>query len=106
MNLDACRQRGITMVELLVVVTIFGLVVVSTATLAHPWLVRERMRSAIYDVQTLVQLARVEAVNRNQNCRFVIDTDTRTLWVMDTVGTSTRSDDVVLYSRAVLCTCL
>jgi len=89
------------MVELLVVATLASLVVVSAVTFAHPWLARERMRSAIYDVQTYVQLARVEAVNRNQACRFVIDTDARTLWVMDTVGTSTRSDDDVLFNRAL-----
>ncbi len=94
-------QRGMTMLELLVVVTLAGLVVVSTATLAFPWIARERMRSAIYDVQTYVQLARVEAVTRNQDCRFVIDTAAGDMWVMDTVGTTTRTDDVLLHSRSL-----
>jgi Tfp pilus assembly protein FimT len=101
MERECSRERGITMVELLVVATLASLVVVSAITFAYPWIARERMRSAIYDVQTYVQLSRVEAVNRNQACRFVIDTDARVLWVMDTVGTSTRTDDVVLYNRAL-----
>ncbi|MDX1388459.1 MAG: GspH/FimT family pseudopilin [Acidobacteriota bacterium] len=92
-------ERGITMIELLVVVTLGLLIVTATAATALPWIARERMRSAIYDVQTFVQIARVEAVSRDQDCRFVIDTDARDLWVMDSVGTSTRTDDVVLHSR-------
>jgi hypothetical protein len=75
------------------------LVLVTTAAYSVPWIAREKMRSAIYDVQTYMQLARIEAVSRNQDCRMVVDTGSHKLWVLDSAGTSTLVDDIPLYER-------
>ncbi|MDX1389316.1 MAG: GspH/FimT family pseudopilin, partial [Acidobacteriota bacterium] len=95
-----CRnERGLTMLELLVVLTLAGILLVTTLTFALSWISRESMRGAVYDVQTFLQLARAEAIGRNQDCRFVIDTAAGRLWVMDSMDTSTRTDDVVIEQR-------
>ena len=92
-------ERGMTLIETLLVVSLASLVLIATAAYSVPWIAREKMRSAIYDVQTYMQLARIEAVSRNQNCRMVVDTGSHKLWVLDTAGTSTLVDDIPLYER-------
>jgi prepilin-type N-terminal cleavage/methylation domain-containing protein len=91
------RQSGLTLIELMMVVALAGLVLASTLAISVPWIARESMRSAVYDVQTAVQTAKIEAVSRNRPCRFVIDTSTRIAQVFDGMGTSTTTDDVLLH---------
>jgi hypothetical protein len=57
------------------------------------------MRGAVYDLQTYMQLARIEAVSRNRECRLVLNTSTRTVAIFDGNGTSTTTDDTMLYRR-------
>jgi Tfp pilus assembly protein FimT len=89
------------MVELLVVVAIATLIVGVTASFAVPLLARETVRSSTYDVQTYLQLARVEAVSRNRPCRFVIDVATKELAVLDSRGTASTGDDETLYATTL-----
>jgi prepilin-type N-terminal cleavage/methylation domain-containing protein len=92
------KEHGMTMVELLLVLAIAALVLTTTTVYSIPWLQKEEMRSSVYKVQTYMQLARIEAVSRNQECRFVIDTSNGTLTVLDANGTpSNRLDDLLLY---------
>jgi prepilin-type N-terminal cleavage/methylation domain-containing protein len=87
------RQSGITLLELLVVVSV-GAVILAVATMATvPWLARESMRSAVRQAGSLLQVARTEAVKRNLECRFVVDLPARTMSVVDTNGTASLSDD-------------
>jgi Tfp pilus assembly protein FimT len=90
-----------TLIEILVVVSIAALVLSVAAMVSIPTLSRESMRGAAYDVYTHFQLARTEAVSRNVDCRFVIDTSLREMEVVDTKGTPSASDDEVLH-RATL----
>jgi prepilin-type N-terminal cleavage/methylation domain-containing protein len=91
------QAAGFTLVELLVVVAIATLVVGVTVSYAVPILARETLRSSTYDVQTYLQLARVEAVSRNRACRLLIDVATKELRVLDSRGTASASDDETLY---------
>ncbi len=91
------RQRGITLTELLIVLAIASLGLLAVGTYAVPWIAREGLRSAVYDVQTYMQLARIEAISRNRDCRFVIDTATNRISVLDTAGTTAIGDDILLY---------
>ena len=95
------RQKGMTLVETLLVVSAAALVLAATAAYSLPWIARENMRSAVYDVQTYVQLARIEAVSRNRDCRMVVETSARTLQVFDSNGTAAKNDDTELYSRTL-----
>jgi Tfp pilus assembly protein FimT len=90
-----------TLFELVLVVSVASVAVVATATYTLPWIARERSRSAVYDVQSYLQLARIEAVSRNRNCRFVVDTSTRIVQVFDGNGTSSTSDDTLLYESSL-----
>ena len=85
------------MVELVVVLGLALLMLTVAGAYSIPALARERMRSAAFDVHICMQLARVQAVGRNHACRCVVDTDARTLTVLDTMGTATSVDDVELH---------
>jgi len=95
------NQKGMTLFELMLVISVASAAVVATATYTLPWLARERSRSAVYDVQSYLQLTRIEAVSRNRNCRFVLNTSTRTVQVFDGNGTSSTSDDTLLYEASL-----
>ncbi len=91
-------QKGITLIELLIVVAMASLALLAVGTYAVPWVAREGLRSAVYDVQTYMQLARIEAISRNRDCRFVVDTSTNRIGVLDTAGTlGVPGDDILLY---------
>jgi prepilin-type N-terminal cleavage/methylation domain-containing protein len=93
------NEQGMTLIETLLVIALASLVLVTTAAYSVPWIAKEKMRSAVYDIQTYLQLARIEAVSRNQDCRMVVDTGSRTLQVLDSVGTASTFDDLLLYER-------
>ena len=89
------------MIELLVVMAA-GAIVLSIATVySVPMMLQESMRGAIYEVQTFLQLARIEAISRSHDCRFVVDTSTGSLQVLDSMGTATLSDDTVLHQKTL-----
>ncbi len=90
------RDAGLTLPELLMVLALGALVLAATAAYSVPWLARESMRSAIYDVQTSLQTARIQAVSRNHDCAFAINTGTRLVRVVDTMGTASTADDQIL----------
>jgi Tfp pilus assembly protein FimT len=95
------NTKGMTLIETLLVLSAAALMLVATAAYSIPWLARENMRSAVYDLQTYMQLTRIEAVSRNRECRMVLNTSTRTLVIFDGNGTSTATDDTMLYRRSL-----
>jgi prepilin-type N-terminal cleavage/methylation domain-containing protein len=90
-------QRGMSLIELVVVVAIGCLAVAVTVICSAPWVARESMRSAANDVHSFMQLAKIEAASRNRDARFVVDTQNRTLEVWDSLGTDSDGDDVRLH---------
>jgi len=90
-----------TLVETMLVVSAAALLIVATAAYSIPWLARESMRSAVYDVQTYLQLTRIEAVSRNRECRLVLNTTARTLQIFDSNATVSTADDARLYTRTL-----
>ena len=91
------KESGMTLIEIMVVLVIASLVISVAFVYSLPWLSKETMRSTAFDVQTYLQLARIEAVSRNRNVRFVIDTGNKQLEVWDGMGTASTVDDEVLY---------
>ena len=91
-------ERGLTLIELVIVIAVAALVLVATMAYTIPWMAKENMRGAVYDVQTHLQLARIEAISRNRDCRFVVDTASGDMTVLDSNGTSATGDDTELYS--------
>jgi len=74
------------------------LALLATASYSIPWIAREKARGGAYELQTYLQLARVEAVSRNRPCLFFLDPTARTFEVTDTQGTPFTTDDIVLHS--------
>jgi prepilin-type N-terminal cleavage/methylation domain-containing protein len=95
------NQKGMTLVELVVVLGLAAVVILTTVVYAMPWISRERARSAVYKMQSYMQLTRIEAVSRNQPCRFLVDTSTRTLQVLDGNGTTITTDDILLHQTTL-----
>jgi len=84
------------------VVLVVGMLILATGSLlAASAIASETMRSTLHDAGSLLQMARVEAVKRNHECRFVVDPASRTMSVVDTNGTTTTTDDVLLLTRAI-----
>lgn len=90
-------QRGVTALELVVVVTILSVTVTFTAIHSMPWMARESMRSAANEIVSFMQLAKIEAASRNRQCRFVIDTSNGALEIWDSMGTDDVADDSRLH---------
>ncbi len=89
-------ERGMTFPEMLVVFLLIFVVAMVALTSSLAWLNAEEVRSAVYQTQTLLQLARVESVTRNRPCAFVVNTATRRVQVRDLNGTVTTTDDITL----------
>lgn len=90
-------QRGMSLIELVIVVAVAALAVTVTIVYSAPWVARESMRSAANDVHSFMQLSKIEAASRNRDTRFVVDTVKRTLEVWDSLGTDSDGDDVRLH---------
>jgi prepilin-type N-terminal cleavage/methylation domain-containing protein len=95
------RRSGITLLELIVVMTIGGVI----ATLALPRLVRLRdtsaVRSALSDLGSTFGLARQAAVSRRANVAVVFDTAGGTVLVRGVDGTLARRNLRAAYGVAV-----
>ena len=89
-------QSGVTLAELLVVLTLVAAVVAVGTAVTVPQIARETMRSSLHTGGALLRVARTEAVKRNRACKFVVDLGARTLSVVDTQGTGTTTDDETL----------
>ncbi|RMG47659.1 MAG: prepilin-type N-terminal cleavage/methylation domain-containing protein [Acidobacteria bacterium] len=91
-------ERGVTLLEILVVLTMLAVVSGVTANYALEWIRREKLRSALYTVSSQLELARLEALNRNRSCRVIVDTDEGQVQVVDLNQPGDPTDDTVLAS--------
>ncbi len=68
-----CFQRGTTLIELMVGITIMAILMAIGMPAFGTWMQNTHIRSAAESIQTGLQLARTEAVHRNTNVSFVIN---------------------------------
>jgi type IV fimbrial biogenesis protein FimT len=73
--LAASRARGFSLVELLVVVAVLGLVLFIGLPNMSAWLQNTQVRNAADGMMSGLQLARAEALRRNQAVRFQLVSD-------------------------------
>ncbi len=92
------QQAGVTLSELLIVLTLATMIMAAGAVATVPRIARESMRGALHNIGTLVRVAQLESVKHNRSCRFVVDLTARTLSVVDTNGTATPTDDNTIRS--------
>ncbi|SCK62024.1 type IV fimbrial biogenesis protein FimT [Variovorax sp. HW608] len=81
------RQRGFTLVELVVAIAVLGLVMFAVLPSIGTWLDNTRIRNVAASLQNGLQLARGEAVRRNQSVSF---------WLVSLNDPSTLSNDCAL----------
>lgn len=78
MHCTACkivRQRGMSMIELLTVITILGIVIVAVGPGVAAQLRNAQIRNAADAMMAGVQRARAEAIRRNERVRFSLVSD-------------------------------
>lgn len=68
--MKADLQRGMSLIELLTVITIIGILLVAVVPEISTQLRNAQIRNAADAMQAGLQLARTEAIRRNQNVRF------------------------------------
>jgi len=90
------RERGLTILELVIAIVLAVLLITSTLVVSLATLNRGHSRAAIHEIQSLTQLARMEAVSRNRECRVLLSPDSRQVVVTDGLGTVSDSDDIVI----------
>jgi type IV fimbrial biogenesis protein FimT len=64
------RQQGISLIEVMIVVSVLALLLVAVGPEIGTWMRNVQIRNAAESVQNGMQLARAEAMRRNQNVRF------------------------------------
>jgi len=107
----ARRQRGVTLVEVAVVMTIAAVLYTQAAPMFTNWVGNAQTRTAAESVLNGLQLARAEAVKRNRMVQFVITDDASSSWLVGCVNpVDTGTPDVddpgdclgVIQARAAL----
>lgn len=92
-------MRGISLVEVLVVIAILGILSTLTVPAFVDWLNRSKMRNTFDGLHQGIQLARIEALSRNAKVRFILNTDLS--WQVVCVGGETLTSGCPVASEAL-----
>lgn len=68
------RQAGMTLVELMIGLAVFGILVMMALPDYTAWIQNTKIRNAAESVQNGLQLARAEAIRRNTDVTFAFGT--------------------------------
>jgi len=85
------RQRGFTLIELVVTMAVLALLLLAAVPSMGRWLDNTRIRNVSDSLQGGLQLARAEAIRRNQNVTF---------WLVELNDPALLSADCTLSSRS------
>lgn len=79
------RQRGVSIIEVMITVALIVILLVLAVPMATEWMANQRIRTAADSILSGLQLARAEAVRRNVTVEFVLDAAPATGWTVQTV---------------------
>jgi type IV fimbrial biogenesis protein FimT len=82
------RAQGFTLIELMIGIAVLAIVLALGMPSYNAWIQNTRLRNTAESILAGLQLARSEAVSRNQSVRFVFD-ETDGDWVVGCVTAST-----------------
>jgi type IV fimbrial biogenesis protein FimT len=85
MHTSACRQRGFTLIELMVVVAIAAILLTLAAPSFTGYMNKKRVEGVAAELATDIQFARTEAVVRNAPVRITFGSG---CWVVHTAGST------------------
>lgn len=97
------HQRGVTFIEVMVVLVIMGVLMAVAAPSFGPWITGTRIRSTAESVLAGIQYAKSEATTRNTQVRFQLTSNlgntcqrstNRGNWVVDIVDADATADSV------------
>jgi prepilin-type N-terminal cleavage/methylation domain-containing protein len=90
------NQRGVTLIELIVVMVIIAIGALLTAPNISSWLTNYRLRSATRDVVSIMRVAQVRAVSNHALYQVIFDTyhDNYILQYQDTGGAWVREGEI------------
>ena len=92
----AMRQRGFTLVELIVAIAVLALVLAVSMPSIGTWMDNTRIRNVADALQNGIQIAKAEAVRRNENVSFfLVSLDNPSLLSNDCALSSTSGSWVV-----------
>jgi len=90
--LNYSRQQGLSLIELLVAIVILGIILSLGVPSFNTWIQNSRIRTATESIVNGLQLARAEAVRRNEQVSFILGAGTS--WTVQTAA------GTVIQSRA------
>jgi len=96
--------EGITLIELVVVMCILAVMVMISIPNIGRWLPRYRLRSAVRDMASSMQLARLAAIKENREWAIQFDTDaqTYTVWSSGADAKWLTGDDVAISTTSLI----
>lgn len=80
----AFHQHGFTLIELMIAIAVLAILLTVGVPSFNAWILNTRIRTTAEAMQNGLQLARAEAVRRNERVRFVISGGTG--WIVQTDG--------------------
>lgn len=90
MLIQSSKQRGVTLIELIIGVAITAILLAVGLPGFKVWVQNTQIRTAAESIQNGLQLARAEAVRRNEQVNFILGNGTS--WTVSTVaGTAIQS---------------
>jgi type IV fimbrial biogenesis protein FimT len=90
------KQRGFTIIELVIAITIAGLLVAAALPSAGTWIRNTRIRTAAESISIGIQQARNEAVRRNQPVSLFLVSDADAVSMSDACALSSSSSGWVV----------
>ena len=90
MLIRSSKQRGVTLIELMIGIAIMAILLAVGLPGFKVWMLNTQIRTATESIQNGLQLARAEAVRRNEQVNFILGNGTS--WTVSTVaGTAIQS---------------
>ncbi|WP_460193119.1 GspH/FimT family pseudopilin [Thermosynechococcus sp. FA-CM-4201] len=83
MRFSAVREQGMTLIEILIVLTVAAILAVAVTPSFLYWLETQRVNQALESLEGALREAQREAMRRNQACRVTINTGTNPTIVGD-----------------------
>lgn len=87
----AMRQRGFTILEMMIAITVAAFILASAMPSVGAWMRNTRIRTAAESISNGLQQARNEAVRRNQPVSFFLVSDSDAISMSDSCALSTTS---------------